>query len=250
MEAKLSVFRRVINPQIAIFLMLCWHSGCGSHANMPQLLNENKIVKVSRLWRTDTNQEIKERIVVGPDDGFYVVIELEAMDDHPSEVDGNEVTDSSHWPCVAVSYPKGSDSTSKDAIRFQIAPLYLPKSMEFTTPILAPPGPHMKLPNYQGPLTFKRKAIQQQDIRKNSFYTTGPLNVTKEIPSDIKKSPTKIEDDFAEGVSPYWTFFGPTHDEPGEYIIEILVYPFFPGRVGEPIGDAVSVYKGILEITQ
>ena len=246
MEAKRFNFRKKITLQSAVCLILLYNSGCGSNANVPQVLDENKVAQISRIWRTDTNEDITENIVVKQGEGFYMVIEIEAVKDHPEEVDGRVVTNPTYWPCVAVAYPKGESSTSKDAIRFMVGSLSVNNSTEFHTPALAPPGPHMKPPAYQGSLTLKKKPEQ---MRKSSYssYSSGPPPAPGEKPP---APPPVLDHKFAEGVVPMWTFVGAVFDEPGDYTLELLVYPFWAGRVGDHIGDAVSVYQGTLKITE
>ncbi len=239
METKRSIYSSLVCSRYVVLFTLVitttclW--GCSSELGPPEALAENKIVRAKKFWRVDNKEELGDSLSFKQGEGYYAVIELEALPDRPDEVDGEKVTDPRLWLCVATCYPKGETLKSKRAIRFPVEPLFHPASAEFALFPLAPMGLQANSLNYKGPLKLhissqppdskkQLKILAQNGVRLNgvNVFATGDKKPGADQAPVLKHK-------FDEGIIPYWMFLGDTHATPGEYTLEILAHPFFAG---------------------
>ena len=258
METKQSIFSNAIIFWSLAVATACL-SGCERKTGQPEALPKNNIVQAKRFWRFDNEQDVENHLSFKQGDGFYAVLELEALADCPEEVNGHQVTAPRLWPCVAICYPKGKTIQSQQAIRFEVPTLLGATGIEDFVPPMASKGPQTKSPNYKGPMLLdiknqpKEFAEQQKKLAVDGArMISGGTPVSTLVASD-KFEMVVLKHKFDEGIVPYWLFLGPTHAAAGEYTLEILTHPFYAGMSqsgSSPIGPPVVIYKGTIEITE
>jgi len=259
METKRIICSRYIALLTLVIATTClW--GCSSEPGPPEPLTENKIVRAKKFWRVDNQEELGNSLSFKQGEGYYAVIELEALPDRPVEVDGEKVTDPRLWLCVATCYPKGETFKSKRAVRFPVDPLFHPASAEFGLFPLAPMGPQANSLNFKGPLRLhisSQPPDSKKQLKKMTQYgvrVVSGVTVVGGVIGDDQSGEDQapvLKHKFDEGIIPYWLFLGDTHATPGEYTLEILAHPFFAGlkpHAPSPFGSPVIVYKGTVEI--
>ncbi len=228
--------------------------GCQRKPASPEVLSDNKIVRVKKFWRVDNNERLGNTLSFNQREGYYAVIELEPLTDRPDEIDGEKVTDPRLWLCVAICYPEDQTRKSKQAVRFPVEPLFYPASAEQGLFPLASKGPQTNSPNFKGPLRLhlssqppdSRKVIKK--LEQSGVRVVGGVSGNSQPGED--KVPV-LKHKFEKGIIPYWLFLGDTHATPGEYTLEILTYPFFAGLkpgAPSPFGSPVIIYKGTVKI--
>lgn len=234
--------------------------GCQSGHQLPAVIDDESIVQLARFWRIDTEAEISSEFKLVSGEEFYAVLEIDPRPDRPSELNGLDVVDPKLWPCLAVVYPEGTNIYDKNAIRFQIASLYRQSSSERQAPILASLGPQSRSENFHGDLKLAEDSQPKTSsknvpvtIRDDVSFFPGltPAQLAEMMSNKTMATEPVLKHQFDTKVVPYWTFLGPTHDAPGAYTFEVLVYPCCvtdAGNLVQQLGPPVSVYKGTVSI--
>ena len=207
--------------------------GCGRRDGrpepMPVRIQSTQVAEVTRFYRFDTNESLGEGFEVGQHEGFYAVLEFR-RDKGAVQLGDRELSDVKYWPCVAISYPEGSERTASDSVHFATFALRPDAFADMRlVPVLAPPGPQCNLPQFKGGMALSLPKSEQLGVIVSSDLQ-GPV-ISEQIHKDRAL---------------HWTFLGPTHEKPGVYVLEIHTFPTFSGRaedVATSLGESVILLR-------
>lgn len=178
---------------------------------------DNDYVQIVALLRADTREPLPAEITVGPEEAFVVYLELQEKPDRPSEYAGRPVSGIREHAAefISVSPGRKPDFRAKpgDIRTVRMGAV----ALNWTThrpPTISYIGPAARL--------LQRHDEQGYKLRK------------EKLPGDR---------------AGYYTILGAVHKQPGEYTLELYVYPTYrvlPGRF-EP-GEPLLIWAGVLNI--
>jgi hypothetical protein len=198
-------------------LLLLIPLGCGRGPALALGEIENDYVQIVELQRGDTREPLPAEITVGPEEAFVVYLELQEKPGRPAEYAGRPVSGIREHAAefISVSPGRKPDFRAKPGDNRTVRMGAV--ALNWTThrpPIVSYVGPGARLaPNFNE---------QGNRFRK------------EKLPGDR---------------AGYYAILGAVHKQPGEYTLELYVYPTFrvlPGRF-EP-GEPLLIWSGVLNI--
>lgn len=225
---------------IVVVFCLQLLSGCWQAPSGPLGEKRSDLVEIEKFAQIESGEAIDDSITVSPTEGFYALLEIRPQANRPDQLGELPLTDPGCWPFVGIVYPEGSTANSPEAVQVPMNWMNEPSASGCLVPIMGVLTELMKTPQYAGAVQVDRGDPSGKPAA--AYYVKG------EDPSRVPKVKLNLDPD----VLSFWTFFGPTHETPGNYQFELHVYPCFRAAPGETttIGPPVKVYEAAFQIAE
>ncbi|WP_146509914.1 hypothetical protein [Thalassoglobus neptunius] len=215
-------------------------SGCLQAPSGPLGKERSDLVEIEKFAQIESGEAIDDSITVSPTEGFYALLEIRPQANLPDQLGELPLTDPGCWPFVGIVYPEGSTAQSAEAVQIPMNWMNEPSASGCIVPVMGVLTELMQTPQYAGAV--------QVDRGHPSGKPAAVYYAKREDPSRIPKVKLNLDPE----VLSFWTFFGPTHETPGNYQFELHVYPCFRAAPGETttIGPPVKIYAAAFQIVE